>query len=233
MRFCRTFEKADFKGKSPSYVALLHLNIKADVSLNASQMLQIVKSCEGDEFLSYYPQWAELFAHVEKRFRDFCERIQFLSPGAEKSMSSEESEALERYLEWRGKGESSSLEFFRDTSVPVKQLAVWMNVLSPPNLALSNSLASKKTVSQPKRKPVPASMPFSIGQPDFGSATKTSKKTDELDLTRKKELDKLDRLIDQFKASDLETGKPACNKSAKPSGNKKLAKKKSKKKGKR
>ena len=173
-------------------------------------MLQIVKSCEGDEFLSYYPKWSQLFATVEKHFLTFCARIQFLASEEEKVvMTLEESEALAKYLEWKGDGASSCLEYFRDSSVSLHQVELWLNLTTIEFPGPVVPSAPEKKGIQPMPPPAPAT-PLSSGQ-----ATPNAP-----GHSRKKEPN-IPEQPNQFKASEPNrkpSTKPAFNKGPRPSG---------------
>jgi hypothetical protein len=62
---------ADFnrvKVKSPAYVALSHLKD----SLSPRRLLEIIRTNEGDEFLSYYPEWAPMYQAIKARYDALC-----------------------------------------------------------------------------------------------------------------------------------------------------------------
>ena len=52
------------KVKSPEYVAIAHFRD----SFSPRRMLQIIRANEGEEFLSYYPEWQELFDEIKAKF---------------------------------------------------------------------------------------------------------------------------------------------------------------------
>lgn len=66
------------KVKSPQYVAISHIR----ESFSSRKMLEIVRLNEGEEFLSYFPEWTELYykikenylqlvAHIEETYRQY------------------------------------------------------------------------------------------------------------------------------------------------------------------
>ncbi len=58
---------ADFrriKVKAPQYVALSHFR----ESFSTRKMLEIVRNNEGEEFLSYFPEWGELYQKIKDRY---------------------------------------------------------------------------------------------------------------------------------------------------------------------
>lgn len=57
------------KIKSPTYVAISHLNSKDPGNLNYRSMLNIVRTNESSEFLAYFPQWKPLFKNTSTNFR--------------------------------------------------------------------------------------------------------------------------------------------------------------------
>jgi hypothetical protein len=62
------------KIKSPQYVALAHLTGKPDAilgKLNRRSMLQIVRHHEGEEFLSYFTQYQELYNLTMQAYKQF------------------------------------------------------------------------------------------------------------------------------------------------------------------
>jgi hypothetical protein len=48
------------KVKSPSYVAVAHLNTTDRNRFNYKHMLELIRTNESDEFLAYFPQWKHL-----------------------------------------------------------------------------------------------------------------------------------------------------------------------------
>ena len=54
------------------------LNLKNDEAINSKHLLQICKSTEESEFLSYYPEWSDLFSIIENRFNNFADKLQIL-----------------------------------------------------------------------------------------------------------------------------------------------------------
>lgn len=57
------------KIKSPTYVAVAHLNTKDPSNLNYRSMLSIVRTNESSEFLSYFTQWKPLYTNVMRNYR--------------------------------------------------------------------------------------------------------------------------------------------------------------------
>ena len=81
------------KVKSPQYVLVSLLSWRDREGLNKRRMLEIVRTNEGtaiqdyfphallgDEFLSYFPQWKELYMHLKTRYDELCEsgRVVFI-----------------------------------------------------------------------------------------------------------------------------------------------------------
>lgn len=64
------------KVKSPQYVFFSLLNWKDKEGLNKKRMIEVVRLNEGDEFISYYPQWIDLYQHINMRYRELIERIE-------------------------------------------------------------------------------------------------------------------------------------------------------------
>lgn len=57
------------KIKSPTYVAIAHLNTKDPSNLNYRSMLNIIRTNESSEFLSYFSQWKTLYNNAMRNFR--------------------------------------------------------------------------------------------------------------------------------------------------------------------
>lgn len=57
------------KIKSPTYVAIAHLNTKDPSNLNYRSMLNIIRTNESSEFLSYFSQWKPLYNNALKNYR--------------------------------------------------------------------------------------------------------------------------------------------------------------------
>ena len=57
------------KIKSPIYVAVAHLHTKDPSNLNYRSMLNIIRTNESSEFLTYFPQWKPLYNNVARNFR--------------------------------------------------------------------------------------------------------------------------------------------------------------------
>lgn len=57
------------KIKSPTYVAIAHLNNKDPSNLNYRSMLNIIRTNESSEFLSYFSQWKPLYNNALKNYR--------------------------------------------------------------------------------------------------------------------------------------------------------------------
>ncbi len=49
------------KVKSPQYVCLSLMSWKDKDGLNIRRMLEVVRVNEGEEFISYFPQWVPLY----------------------------------------------------------------------------------------------------------------------------------------------------------------------------
>ncbi|KAL6052710.1 RNA ligase, T4 RnlA [Balamuthia mandrillaris] len=64
------------KVKSPQYVAISLLSRTDAKGLNIRRMLTVVKHNEGSEFLSYFPQWAHLFAQIKEKYDCLCEEAE-------------------------------------------------------------------------------------------------------------------------------------------------------------
>jgi hypothetical protein len=63
------------KVKSPIYVAVAHLHTKDPSNLNYRSMLNIIRTNESPEFLSYFPQWKSLHNNVFKNYRNLSADI--------------------------------------------------------------------------------------------------------------------------------------------------------------
>ncbi len=59
------------KVKSPQYVAMSHLRSQ----FSTRKFLEIIRNNEGEEFLSYYPEWTELYFRVQQQYEDFVQEI--------------------------------------------------------------------------------------------------------------------------------------------------------------
>jgi hypothetical protein len=59
------------KVKSPAYVALAHLKD----SLSPRRLLEIVRTNEGDEFLSYCPEWRGVYEGIKARYDALCDEV--------------------------------------------------------------------------------------------------------------------------------------------------------------
>jgi hypothetical protein len=57
------------KIKAPIYVAVAHLHTKDPSNLNYRSMLNIIRTNESSEFLSYFPQWKALHTNVARNYR--------------------------------------------------------------------------------------------------------------------------------------------------------------------
>jgi hypothetical protein len=59
------------KIKSPQYVALSHLSSRDKNGVNARMMLDVIRTNEGSEFLSYFGEYKSLYERVKKQSEDF------------------------------------------------------------------------------------------------------------------------------------------------------------------
>jgi hypothetical protein len=59
------------KVKSPQYVALSHMK----EGFSSRRMLQLIMANEGEEFLSYFPEWAELYSEIKTSFYCLIDQI--------------------------------------------------------------------------------------------------------------------------------------------------------------
>jgi hypothetical protein len=82
---CNTLDPMDCEGyiicdrdfnrikiKSPEYVAISHLK----TGFSTRSIIEIIVTNEGEEFLSYYPEWQELYSRIEARYRDLVNKIE-------------------------------------------------------------------------------------------------------------------------------------------------------------
>lgn len=60
------------KVKSPQYVAISHLR----ESFSTRRMIEIVLKNEGEEFLSYFPEWSEVFQRIKERYLSVVQEIE-------------------------------------------------------------------------------------------------------------------------------------------------------------
>eukprot|EP01118_Nematostelium_gracile_P004852 TRINITY_DN15786_c0_g1_i1.p1 TRINITY_DN15786_c0_g1~~TRINITY_DN15786_c0_g1_i1.p1 ORF type:complete len:424 (+),score=105.21 TRINITY_DN15786_c0_g1_i1:47-1318(+) len=63
------------KIKSPQYVALSYLTVRDTKKMNGKNMLQIVRTNEGSEFLSYFPMYKELYLYTKRRYDQMTQRL--------------------------------------------------------------------------------------------------------------------------------------------------------------
>ena len=61
------------KVKCSGYVSIAHLSIRDNKGLNQLFMLRIITKNEASEFLSYFPQWKELYEIVTKKYNSLIE----------------------------------------------------------------------------------------------------------------------------------------------------------------
>eukprot|EP01125_Pyxidicula_operculata_P017881 TRINITY_DN6311_c0_g1_i2.p1 TRINITY_DN6311_c0_g1~~TRINITY_DN6311_c0_g1_i2.p1 ORF type:complete len:1020 (-),score=210.07 TRINITY_DN6311_c0_g1_i2:2264-5302(-) len=68
------------KIKSPQYVALHHLSSFNNRKLMypRRRILQLISANEGDEFLSYFPQWRPLYDDQKKKYDTLCKEIEHI-----------------------------------------------------------------------------------------------------------------------------------------------------------
>ncbi|MBP0019988.1 MAG: T4 RnlA family RNA ligase [Cyanobacteria bacterium SBLK] len=66
----RSFRRV--KVKSPEYVALSHFR----QGFSTRKMLEIILKHEGDEFLSYYPEWSEMYHSIQQKYDDFAKKVE-------------------------------------------------------------------------------------------------------------------------------------------------------------
>jgi hypothetical protein len=59
------------KIKCPQYVALAHMK----ESMTVRRLLEIIRSNESDEFLSYFPEWRSPYERVRARFDELCSEL--------------------------------------------------------------------------------------------------------------------------------------------------------------
>lgn len=60
------------KVKSPQYVAISHLR----EGFSSRRMLEIVVTNEGEEFLSYFPEWTDLYNKIKTRYQLFITEVE-------------------------------------------------------------------------------------------------------------------------------------------------------------
>ena len=66
------------KIKSPQYVVMSLMSWKDRDGLNKRRMLEVVRLNEGDELISYFPQWSELYSSLKKIYDEYVDGIQKL-----------------------------------------------------------------------------------------------------------------------------------------------------------
>jgi len=64
------------KVKAPQYVALAMLNVKDPKGMNFQNMLKIVRTYEGSEFLAYFPEFEELYSLTKTKYNNFLEDLE-------------------------------------------------------------------------------------------------------------------------------------------------------------
>lgn len=182
--------------------------------------MRIIKSSEGNEFLSYYPQWTEFYNQIETEFNNYASKIDNYYEKKMKneelgSLSSKDTIVLKRYGEWKQLEENefaTCTEFLRDTSVTIGELGDWLDIKSKfantkfqNNITItgtdigytvvSNTKKSKKSKKAIQEQSI--STPFTIQQPSFPTPKKKK-----YNPNREKDLANLDKLIDSFKEID-------------------------------
>ncbi|CBN54848.1 MULTISPECIES: T4 RnlA family RNA ligase [Kamptonema] len=60
------------KVKSPQYVAISHLR----EGFSTRRMIEIILTNEGEEFLSYFPEWTELYEKVKNRYLSLIQEVE-------------------------------------------------------------------------------------------------------------------------------------------------------------
>ncbi|HLO48593.1 MAG TPA: T4 RnlA family RNA ligase [Kamptonema sp.] len=60
------------KVKSPQYVAISHLR----EGFSTRRMIEIILTNEGEEFLSYFPEWTELYQKVKERYLSLIQEVE-------------------------------------------------------------------------------------------------------------------------------------------------------------
>ncbi|MEA5472239.1 RNA ligase [Spirulina sp. 06S082] len=120
------------KVKSPEYVALSHFR----QGFSTRRMLEIILKHEGDEFLSYYPEWTEMYHNIQQKYDDFANKIE-AEYNRYKDIPSQKDFALSiKHLPYSGilfalrSGKSASIrESLQKTSLPkVEQLLEIENI---------------------------------------------------------------------------------------------------------
>ncbi|MEM9543449.1 MAG: T4 RnlA family RNA ligase [Cyanobacteria bacterium P01_E01_bin.42] len=120
------------KVKSPEYVALSHFR----QGFSTRRMLEIILKNEGDEFLSYYPEWREMYNSVQQKYDNFAKKIES-EYDRYKDIASQKDFALSiKHLPYSGilfalrSGKSTSIrESLQKTSLPkVEQLLEIENI---------------------------------------------------------------------------------------------------------
>lgn len=60
------------KVKSPQYVAISHLR----EGFSTRRMIEIILANEGEEFLSYFPEWTEIYQQIKERYQALISEIE-------------------------------------------------------------------------------------------------------------------------------------------------------------
>ena len=62
--------------KNAIYVSISHLRGFDPKNKNEKQMLRIIQNCESSEFLSYFPEWNDLYTQIKQKFDRMKKRIE-------------------------------------------------------------------------------------------------------------------------------------------------------------
>ncbi|MBR8829005.1 MAG: T4 RnlA family RNA ligase [Gomphosphaeria aponina SAG 52.96 = DSM 107014] len=114
------------KVKSPQYVAIAHLR----ENFSTRRMLEIILNNEGDEFLSYFPEWTEFYEKIIAQYNKAVQEIEAVYQQYKDIPVQKDFALAIKHLPYAGilfalrAGKSSSVkESLRQTSIPkVEQL---------------------------------------------------------------------------------------------------------------
>jgi hypothetical protein len=91
------------KVKSTQYVALSHLSVKDKNNVNARMMMDVVRTNEGAEFLSYFEEYKPLYDRVKKHFDEFihCMKKLVANVYEKYKKDSVDKERVNEWLSWQ------------------------------------------------------------------------------------------------------------------------------------
>lgn len=93
------------KIKSPAYVAVHHL--KGEGIISEKRALDLIRANEHNEFLTYYEEYREIFAEIEKKYKSFLKSVQRDTILAKQYLSDDR----KTYAEWAKTKQMPSILF--------------------------------------------------------------------------------------------------------------------------